>query len=241
MFPADTGAITSIPTNGVGIGNNAYVYYMDVNNWNPAPPVQWTCSGSSVATANSSNIANWVKEPSISWGAGSNFNVVAVSQQGSTLYIWGDPCGRNGSIKLMKVNTASVLNMSAYRYFSGYDTSGNPTWSSSENNAVTVAGGPAGELSVMYDQWLGAYVMTYLDNGKSAIVLRDSPNPWGPWSAPIQIATSAQWPVLYGAFMNPLYVGNNGQTIYYMMSQYGPYNTFWMQTTLNRVMGVKSR
>ncbi len=228
LFDPDAGAITAIPTSGIGIGNTAYLYYMQVTNWS-----NWSCNLSSIATANSSDITNWTKKNgTISWAAG-NFNMVGVLQRGSTVYIWGTPCGRIGSIKLMKVAENSLLTKSAYQYFTGYDGSGNPLWSSSESNAVTVAGGPAGELSIQFNNWLNRYVMTYMDPQKDSIVLRESPNPWGPWSAPIQIAKGTDYPVPYGAFMSSKYQENNGQTIYYMMSQFGPYNTYWMKTSLN--------
>ncbi len=225
LFGPEPGAITAIPTSGVGIGSTAYLYYMQVTDWS-----NWSCNKSGIASAASGNIGAWTKR-SITWGPG-NFNMVAARQEGSTLYIWGTPCGRYGSVKLMKVPTTSVLTKSAYRYFSGYDIAGNPLWSTSEGSAITVAGGPAGELSVTYNNWLGRYVMTYLDEEKDAIVLRESPSPWGRWSAPIEIASASQSPQLYGAFMKSNFVENNGQSIYYMMSQFGPYNTYWMKSSL---------
>ncbi|MGI8419409.1 MAG: DUF4185 domain-containing protein [Candidatus Levyibacteriota bacterium] len=228
LFVPDSGAITDVSTSGIGIGNTAYLYYMQVTNWS-----NWSCNLSSISTANSSDTTKWTKQSgSISWAPG-NFNMVSALHVGTTVYVWGTPCGRIGSVKLMKVADTSLLNKNAYQYFTGYDGSGNATWSTSENSAVAVAGGPAGELSVQFDNWLNRYIMTYLDAQKNAIVLRESPNPWGPWNAPIQIATGSSYPNLYGAFMKSNYQENNGQTIYYMMSEFGPYNTFWMKTSLN--------
>ena len=111
----------------------------------------------------------------------------------------------------------------------GYDGLGQPLWSSNEGAAVTVAGGPVGELSVRFNPYLGRYLMTYLDQRKSGIVLREAPRPWGPWSAPVVIASDPPFFRLYGSFMPERF---NGKSFYYMMSQGGPYNTFWMQTTL---------
>lgn len=230
LFPEDTGTITSIPTHGVGIDNTAYLYYMSVDNWTPPAPQKWTCSRSSIATAQSTDIGKWTKQP-ISWSSGS-FNVVAIVRESNTLYIWGTPCGRFGTVKLMKVDTSSILNKSAYRYFSGYDSVGNPVWSTSESAAISIAGSPVGEISVQFNTWLNRYIMTYLDESKGALVLRESPTPWGGWSAPITLTTSSQYPALYGAFLHPKYVENNGESIYYMMSMFGPYNTYLMKSTL---------
>jgi hypothetical protein len=238
LFGEDAGGASAIPTGAVGVGNSAYIYYMNVQSWDPSPePEQykWKCTGSSIAMATADNIGTWSKQPAATWAGNSNFGMVAVWQQGDTLYIWGSPCGRMGSVKLMKVATSSVLNKSAYQYFSGYDPSGNPRWSSSEAAAATVAGGPVGEMSVMYNNWLDRYVMTYLDERKAALVIREAPNPWGPWTAPVQLAHGSQYPTLYGSYMNPRFVEGNGQTIYYLMSIFDPhYNVFLMKSTLQK-------
>ena len=233
LFPeTEAGGFASIPTGAIATGENAYLFYMRVMGW-AAQPGQWYCDRASIASAHASDQAAWTDHSAtIAWGRGA-FNQLAVLREGSTLYIYGVPCGRFGSIKLMKVNDASVLDKSAYRYFAGFEGD-RPRWSVAESAAVTVAGGPAGELSVRYNAYLGRYIMTYLDTRKEAIVMRESPLPWGSWSAPTVVARNAQFPQLYAPFMKPGFDENGGETIYYTMSQFGPYNVFWMRTTLIR-------
>ena len=148
----------------------------------------WTCDKSSIASAAAAaDPHSWTAHSgSVSWAPG-GFNQLAVLREGSTLYVFGVPCGRFGSVSLMKVAEASVLDKSAYRYFAGFEA-GEPRWSASEAEAATVAGGPVGELSVSFNSYLGRYVMAYLDPKKAAIVIREAPLPWGPWSAPTPIA-----------------------------------------------------
>jgi Domain of unknown function (DUF4185)/Beta xylosidase C-terminal Concanavalin A-like domain len=228
MFREDIAGVTAIPTGGVGVGPNAYLFYMSVTSWD-SPPGAWTCNQTSIASARATSPGTWTKNfQTIHWAPG-NFNQLAVAKEGSTLYIWGIPCGRFGSVKLMKVQDTDILRQDAYQYFAGYDPSSQPVWSANEAQAVTVAGGPAGELSVRFNTHLGRFVMTYLDQRKSAIVMRESPRPWGPWSAPVPIVTDPPYSQIYGAFMPET---TNDQSFYYMMSQFGPYNTFLMQTTL---------
>jgi hypothetical protein len=56
--------------------------------------------------------------------------------------------------------------------------------------------------------------------------------PWGPWSRPHVVAKAAQYPQLYGAFMTPSFLKDDGKTLYFIMSMFGPYNTFVMKATL---------
>lgn len=234
LFSPDAGALTAVPTAGIGLGDRAYLFYMNISSWDG--PGAWTCNRSSIAFASASDHGDWIKQSGVaSWGRG-NFNQVAILQDiepgSTTLYLFGTPCGRLGSVKLMKVDQDSILDKAAYRYFAGFDADGALVWSDKESSSVTVAGGPAGEISAAFNAYLGRYVMTYLDQAKGAIVMREAPAPWGPWSPPVVLARGADYPQLYGAFMKPGFDRDNGRTFYFTMSQFGPYNTFWMETTL---------
>ncbi len=235
LFVADGDALTVVPTAGIGLGETAYIFYTNIISWD-SPPGAWSCSRSSIASASARDQGAWNKHiDSISWGPG-GFNQLAVMRDpapGSTiLYFFGTPCGRFGSVKLMMVDERSILDKSAYRYFAGVDADGGPAWSADESSAVTVAGGPAGEISAGFNPYLQQYVLTYVDQPKEGIVMREAPLPWGPWSPPLVIARDADFRQLYGAFTAPAFMKDNGKTFYYTMSQYGPYNTFWMETTL---------
>ncbi len=233
LFLPDAGATTAIPSGAIGLGERAYIFYMSVTNWDRQGG-SWSCNHASIASAQAADHGSWTKHSGTTRWTTGNFNQLSVLKDAnsSTLYVYGTPCGRFGSIKLMKVDQGSILVKGAYQYFAGYNTDGSGRWSTAEADAVTVAGGPAGELSVRFNPYLGRYVMTHLDPRKAGIVMRESPSPWGPWSAPVVIAQGAQYPQLYGAYMKSGFDANGGKTFYYMMSQYGPYNTFWMQTTL---------
>jgi len=233
LFGEDTGAVTVIPTYGITVGNTAYLYYMQVTNW--GGPGGWTCNYSSIATSSDQG-QNWNKQNSIiQWGPG-NFNQVALLKKDGYIYVFGIPCGRFGSVKLARVEEAKILDKSQYQYFSGFDPSSNPVWvTNNETAAFTIVGGPGGELSVRWNEWLGSYIMMYLDDPKGKIVIREAPNLWGPWSEPLTVTTGAEYPSLYGAYMFDGYQENSGETIYFRMSQFFPiYSTFWMKTTLVR-------
>ena len=71
--------------------------------------------------------------------------------------------------------------------------------------------------------------MMTMDESRGAIVVRLAPQPTGPWGAPITVATSKEYPHLYGGFLNP---DSKGSDIYFTMTQYDSYNVSMMHARL---------
>lgn len=239
LFSEDAGTITAIPTYGTAVGSTGYLYYMQVTNWD-----SWTCNLSSIAKSTDGG-QNWTKLINkIKWDKG-NFNQVAIYKKDGFVYIFGIPCGRAGALKLAKVDQSQVEDKSAYQYLTGFNSNGNPLWTqNTEKSAVSIVPAAVGELSVIYNQYLGAYIMMYLHDDPPGqgrgIEIRSAPNLWGPWSQPKLVTTGKQYPCLYAPFMHENYQENFGQTVYFRMSRFckpfvpGPYSTYWMKMTLRR-------
>ena len=98
-------------------------------------------------------------------------------------------------------------------------------------DAALVVDDTVGELSVVWNAYLNRWLMTYLGAGAN-VVIREGKQPWGPWGEPITVMSQAIYPGLYGPYMNPRYVENGGQTIYFSISRWGPYAVYWMKATL---------
>jgi hypothetical protein len=233
--------VTAIPTYGFASQGSLFLAYMSVHHWGAAS--QWQVNYSSFAVSADAGRTWKVEKSRVQWGPRSNFAQVAVASDpdGTHLLFYGIPSGRFGSVKLMRVanNTRSVLSKPAYQYFMGTDARGQLRWSSTEASATVVAGAPVGELSVIYDPGLKQWLMTYLQGGNDQvrqasdnIVIRSAPHYWGPWSTPETLVLHDTFPGLYGAFMNPHFLGNGGRDVYFVMSQWGPYAVFWMRATL---------
>ena len=83
--------------------------------------------------------------------------------------------------------------------------------------------------------------MALYANGSNNVVLRTADQPQGPWSTPVTIATSLQYPGLYAPMIHPLSgTGEltNGSSpdvsnLYWDMSLTGNYNVVLMQTNLS--------
>ena len=151
----------------------------------------------------------------------------------SAVYVFGIPGGRFGAVKLARVGEANLLDKRAYRYYAG-QVDGQPSWSPDESAAVPVVPPPVGELSVMWNNYLGRWIMTYLDERQAALVIREAPAPWGPWSPGLPLVSGSAFPGLYAPYMHPRYVENDGETVYFSMSLWGPYAVYWMRARLLR-------
>ncbi|MBD2867393.1 DUF4185 domain-containing protein [Paenibacillus sp. IB182493] len=224
--------ITVIPTAGVTVGNRHYIHYMSVNNWGPAGV--WSTNYSGIAYSDN-NGATWTKHPTARWynnttNWDNKFQMAAFVKDGGFVYMYATPNGRFGDVYLARVPENSLLDINAYRYWDGNG------WSASQAGADAVANGVAGEVSVAYNSHFNRYIMTYLNEHRQSIVMRDAPTPVGPWSGE-KILVPGDFTGLgqYNAFMHPL--SNNGSTLYFIMSTWYPdYNTHLMKATLTADM-----
>src|SRR5690606_16963747 len=110
-----------------------------------------------------------------------------------------------------------MLDIGAYRYWDGLG------WQTSEASAVPVVIGIAGEMSVMYSAYFDRFIMAYLNPYTEALVMRDAATPTGPWSGEKIILRGSDYPGMYGSYLHPW--SSNGPDLYFVMSEWGPYNT----------------
>ena len=97
-------------------------------------------------------------------------------------------------------------------------------------------------MSVQYNEYLDQYVVLYTD-GSASVVMGTAPRPEGPWSEPITLATSTQYPSLYAPMINPwsstgYLLDENGNPedpkyLYWNLSQWDQYNVRLMRTDLS--------
>ena len=184
------------------------------------------------------------------------------------IYSFGTPAGRFGPAYVSRVNEDQIQNLSAYEYWDGQgwvrdDPSaavpvfaGEPSPFSDlislANNLlglfgvpVIIPSGDASEMSVQYNEYLDQYVVLYSD-GSANVVMRTAPRPEGPWSEPITLATSTEYPGLYAPMIHPwsstgYLLDDNGNPedpkyLYWNLSQWDQYNVRLMRTDLSTVL-----
>ena len=224
----DNDEMTVIPTAGVSVGARSYLHYMSVRHW--GDPGRWLTNYSGVAYSDDDG-QSWYKDPNTRWkndAAGSdNFQMAAYAKADGYVYMFGTPNGRFGDVRLARVRQDEMLSLGAYEYWNGTG------WEGQESAAVPVVPAPVSELSVHYDTFLGKWLMMYLADNGSGIVLRTSSALTGPWSGERQVVSSAAYPGLYGGFIHPWSARLGGPDLYFTMSQWNPYNVFLMRTTVS--------
>ena len=246
---------TYIPTGAISIGDKIYAWYMHVSDWSTG----WTLSHAGLASwregdSQFTTVPNY-KFQSLTGGpyttdegrVGGNFGMVAASYRSPLensgdehIYIWGTPGGREGGVKLARVLPSDIENLSAYRYYDG-TFGGVPQWTTNEYAGEKIipsraqGGTGVGEMSVMYNEAVAAWTMMYGTGGPSPdFEIRQAPQPWGPWSDPVRAVDFSQAPGgIYSPYMNPLYVEDDGKTLYFTMSLWNPYDVYLAKVTLD--------
>lgn len=228
-----------IGTSGIGIVQNGvptlYMHLMEIRQWT-SHGTHWTVNGSGWASSTDDG-DTWTLHDRIFEGD-TNFAQIACYQEGDYVYILGAAAGGEGSVKLCRVPAAQLVEGDAYEFFVGTDTDGQPQWSSKEEDAVVVIDSVNKEFGVVYNEGLGCFIMTTLDNVNQQMVMRDAKNIWGPWSKPVLLFDESYVEhedvgqrFFYGSFMNRNFMEDNGRTVYMTLNKWVPYNIQWMRVT----------
>lgn len=186
---------------------------------------------------------------------------------GSTRYVYafGTPAGRAGSAYLSRVPENAVTDLKQYEYWDGsswvrkqayaapiigdstkstglfgciIDLANDPKFLGGSMAGFTGAktGGNVSEMSVQYNEYLDKYVVLY-GNGANNVILRTADDPTGPWSDPVTIATSVQYPGLYAPMIHPLsgtsQLSDPDNYLFWNMSIWSNYNVVLMKTDLS--------
>ncbi len=225
----DYSEMTVIPTYGFAANGAMYLAFMSVRHW--GEPGQWEVNHAGLAKSVDHG-QTWTKLAAPTWSGESNFVQVSVVNIDGDLYFWGVTHGRFGGVALMKVAEGDVETPGAYRYFAGKAADGSPIWSADQGAAATIVQDTVGELSVVWNEHLSRWLMTYTNGGGAGATIREGMTPWGPWGEAITLVSSADVPGLYSPYMHPRFVTNGGRTIYFALSVWGPYNVFWYRADL---------
>ncbi|WP_084557585.1 DUF4185 domain-containing protein [Hamadaea tsunoensis] len=232
----DNTEMTVIPTYGFAANGAMYLAYMSVRHW--GEPGEWECNDSGLAKSVDKG-RTWTRLAAPTWSGESNFVQVSVAEHDGDLYFWGVTHGRFGGVRLMKVAVAEVETPSAYRYFTGTGTNGEPVWSPDQDAARTIVDDTVGELSVVWNGYLSRWLMTYSNGGDGGTSLREGVTPWGPWSEARTLVSKADVPGLYAPFLSPVAAATSTSTIYFTLSVWDPYNVYWYKADLVTASGGK--
>lgn len=238
-FSGDDGEQTRIPTALIGLGNQLVMHTMSVHGFAAQGGV-WSCNFSQFVTSADGG-KSWQPKGGHVGEKDSNFNMLALSADAGTgnpggqyVYVMGTPCGRFDDAKLARVPADRLTDLSAWRYYAGRSKQGAPLWAKTPQQAVAVVKGPVGEASLSWNGYLKRWTYSYLNEHAAALELREAVTPWGPWSAPHVLVRGSDYPQVYGAFSTSAMQRDGGKTVYFVISRFGPYNTYLMRADLSK-------
>lgn len=216
---------TVIPNSGIAVGGYNYLHYMSVRKW--GPPGTWDTNYAGIAVSADGG-GTWTKPPSARWEntpkGDHPFQVCAFAADRGHVYLMGTTNGRFGPAYLARCGRYDVLSPPSYTYYSSGE------WVRDPFEATPVMSGPVGEVSVEYNERFGQWIALHLDEERAAIVLRWAPELTGPWADGQVVADSADYPAPYGGYLHPW--ANDGEDVYFTLSQWGPYNVKLLRTRL---------
>jgi hypothetical protein len=247
----DTGAL---PTAGFTYGGTDYVHFMAMNVFSSKDGGAWSTyysgiaqrgtalSGSNAVATASDQEEQFARmsfydrmefyDDDYTWGPLSNFAQAAALVWGDYVYLFGTPAGRTGAVKLSRVLASALFdNNSQAAYTNFYEYWDGATWQANEAAGIYIVPAAVAELSVQFDAPLGRFVMTYLDENRGLIVMRDAPSIEGPYGQE-KTVLNAPPSTLYGGFINPIAATGSG-SLTLNVSSWQDYNVFQYTTPLS--------
>lgn len=226
---------TSIPTAAIRVNQVDYVHYMNIYNW-AGGNGRWLTNFSSLY-ASSDDGRTWSRKNEVTFNGDSRFSQVCYAKKDGYVYMIGSLSGRGGPGYLARFKENDILNLKRYEYWNGNLKS---WFMGDESKASIVIPGPIGEASLLFQEKFKRWIIVYsydsaydttAKNKFHAIAYRDAKEINGAWSDLKILADVTQFKGLYCPYIYPL--KNNGNQLYFTMSQWEPYNVFLMKADIS--------
>lgn len=223
-------AFTYIPTAAIELDGKQYMHYMY---WEVGTTVRADENYSSIYCSEDYG-QTWTScRGKISFATDSYFAMVGYAKKPGDEYCYmlGAQSGRGyrrSTAKLARFRHGDILDKSRYEFWNG----GKRQWiQGKESQATTLLDGTVGELSVMYLEEYDRFLTLYFDSDKYAICYRSAARMQGPWSEERILCSGwdARYAQLYGSYIHPLSAKKGSDKIYWTISQWQPYNVFFME------------
>lgn len=212
------------PEHGVHIAGRVYLYYLGIRHFDVRQTWAFELEGSGLAVV---DLLTGHAER-MRWGgdwqlqaAGPerlHFGVQVLRHEGWLLLYATAKSARGRRARLYRVRPDNIEDRDAYELL----VDPRPAWSPMRKPpggqpAVAFDLGPCGtELSVSYNSWLDAYLMTFVSELDGQLHMRCGSTPWGSFSAPLRVGTlprAANSELTYLAFEHPQFATNGGQEL----------------------------
>lgn len=222
-------SFTPIPTSAIELDGVQYLHYMY---WEVFSSGRYSDGYSSIYRSKDGGLT-WERHHKATFAHDSYFGMVGYGKRPGDpyCYVVGTRTAqgyRNSPAKVARFRGAEILDIDAYEYWNGDKRK----WvKGKEKDATVVLDGTVGELSLMWLEDYGRWLVLYFDSAKYAICYRSAARVNGPWSEERVLCSGADpgYSQLYGSFIHPLSGKEGASGIFYTMSQWQPYNVFLMR------------
>ena len=225
--------VTKIPTGGITIGNNTYIFYMSIRYWGTAG--SWLVSYNQCIKT--TNLGTYVNVESLRWNEDEapNFGQIYPFKDPNSeyIYLYGIEGGRNGGMVVARVTEENFENRSEYEYEVGSNVwlKGDAGLEALKNNPYYLIEPTVSEMTITYNEYLGKYMIIFYRNSK--LIMLTANNAYSKFENPITLTTATEYPGIYGGLTCQSLLKDGGKTFYMVVSCWEVYNTFWVKVVLN--------
>ena len=226
--------ITKIPTGGISVNGNNYIFYMSIHYWAP-----WSIAYNQCLKATDDTFTEWNEVEGLRWNKSELSNAGQIypflnPQEPNYVYFTSIPAGRNGGAILFRVLKENFENKNEYEYLVGPETylKGDAGIKEINENPYYIINPGAGEPSIMYSKYLNKRLYSTCKNGGISFLLADKAE--GPYNEQyLAVTNDSPFINFYGGFVHEAFTDTDGQRIYIQLSEYNPiYNTSLVEVVL---------
>lgn len=227
--------VTKIPTGGITVNNEVYIFYMSVRWWGPSASWNVTynqCVKASRDENGNHDYTNFVEVEGLRWNDDELFyagQIYPIEEKNHPDYIYFlmTVGGRHYGSCMMRVKKENFENKDEYEYLVGLNSwvKGDEGKNILHNNPYFVIEEKSLEPNLVYNP----YLKKYLSVNKSGLYVSDTID--GPYKTIYDIQTPFDHPEIdggrgYGFFLHEKFMDHGGQRMFLQVSRWITYNTF---------------
>ena len=228
--------VTKIPTGGISVNGNDYIFYMSIRYWGVGGT--WLVTYSQALKSTSDDYTKWENVEGLRWDEEELYYAGQIypfkdPKDEEHIYFTSIPGGRNDGAVMFRVDVKDFENKDEYEYLVSEDkwVKGDEGIRQLNEKPYYILSPAVAEPSIMYSEYLDKYLFTTLKG--SNIVIATSDKVTGPYDDIYSVLSSADYPGLYGGFLHPKFSDTNGQRLYLQLSRWTPiYDTFLVEIVL---------
>lgn len=227
LDPLKNKEVTKIPTGGIRINDDIYVFYMSIRYW--GKPGEWFVTYNGLLKAKYYDLNNFQKVDNF------KFDNIKNDQFGQIypfknpfdekhIYFLALPGGRFGNTALLRVKVDEFINIEKYEILNKDKKFKKIKEVDKKDYFFIVNSNHSSEQSIVYNSYLKKWIISNLnENGITFLLSNDL---FSEFKEEILVINFEKFPMLYGGFINERMMDYNGKRMYMQVSQWSPiYNT----------------